>query len=71
MSSGDFDFFKRIGNERIERDAFGNTLKKYGGTGTSWPTHSIVQPFGQTHKQQQQRIAGMQNTINEFFKKNF
>ena len=71
MSSGDFDFFKRIGNERIERDPFGNTLKKYGGTGTSWPTHSVVQPFGQTHQQQQQGIAGLQNNINDFFKKNF
>ena len=71
MSSGNFEFFKRINNERIERDTFGNTLKKYGGTGTCWPTHSVIQPLGQTHKQQQQGISDLQNNINDFFKKNF
>ncbi len=71
MSSGNFEFFRRVGSERIERDAFGNTLKKYGATPTSWPTHSVVQPLGQTHKQQQQGIAELQSNINNFFKNNF
>ena len=68
MSSPGFEFFKRVGDERLERDISGNTLKKYNGTGTSWPTHSKVQMFGESHQSQQDGLRDAQANITEFFK---
>lgn len=57
--------------ERLERNTNGDTLKKYGGTGTSWPTHTKVQTYGQSHKDQQRAQEQVQQNINDFFRNNF
>lgn len=69
--SSDFEFFKRIKNERIEKDEFGNMLKKYNGSEKSWPNLTKIQMFGESHKSQQKTIIDSQKNITEFFKKNF
>lgn len=66
--SGNFKFTNRKGNERIERDQQGNTLKKYGGTNTSWPTHSKVQMFKESHKSQQNALKYVKKNLSTFFK---
>ena len=74
MSSGPFNFFpggQPKPGERLEMNANGDMLKKYGGTPTSWPTQSVVQLNGQSHKSQQATINGIQNNINGFFRENF
>jgi len=45
------------GNERIEVGS-GGTLKKYNGTGTSWPTHSATQGNGVSHRDQSKTPYG-------------
>lgn len=68
MGSPGFEFFKRVGSERLERDTNGNMLKKYGGTESSWPTHSKIQMFGESHKSQQEGLCNAQANITYFFK---
>jgi len=67
--SNDFMYTNRVNNERIERDFNGNTLKKYNGTETSWPTHTKVQMFGESHASQQNNFKQIPNTITDFMKK--
>jgi hypothetical protein len=71
MSSPGFDFFRRVGNERLERNAVGDVLKKYNGTPTSWPTHSIVQSYGETHRQELENIKNINRNVTDFFQNNF
>jgi hypothetical protein len=74
MSSPGFEYFKRPADrpyERLERNAAGDTLKKYGGTSTSWPTHSVVQSHRTSHQQQQAGIHDARRSISDFMSKNF
>lgn len=68
MSSPGFEFFKRIGDERIERNTAGDALKKYCGMPTSPPTHSKVQYLGQSHTAQQADLNQAGQNITEFFR---
>ena len=72
MTNNNFKYHStpRIG-ERLEMNSNGDMLKKYGGTSTSWPTHSTVQYNGQSHKQQQAQIHSFDNNVNTFFRNNF
>lgn len=54
--SSNFDWMKKIGNERIEIDASNNALKKFNGTCTSWFTHIIAKPIYKSHKDQKKTL---------------
>lgn len=73
MSSPRFKFVNRNGDERIELDASGNALKKYGGSETAWPTYSQVQLCHQNHQtqvDQQKSLDQAQANITAFFANN-
>ena len=74
MSSSGFTYFGRPEGrpfERLERNSAGDTLKKYGGTPTSWPTHSTIQSYGMSHSEQQRNIRQENQNITDFMSRNF